>query len=115
MILNLERKGGNLNKEEFVKMNVVLSVVVLSTLLSLLIPVGVHAERKIVWITGYTEAFRYTGRLPHDMDRNMTSTGGTSKFGVVSADPEIIPFFSYIHIPGFANTFIVGNYSAKIF
>lgn len=36
------------------KMNVILSVVVLSTLLSLLIPVGVHAERKIVWITGYT-------------------------------------------------------------
>jgi len=54
VILNLERKGGNLNKEEFMKMNVILSVVVLSTLLSLLIPVGVHAERKIVWITGYT-------------------------------------------------------------
>ena len=63
------------------KKNVILSVVVLNTLLSLLIPVGVYAERKIVWITGYTEAFKYTGRLPHDMDRNMTSPGGTSKFG----------------------------------
>ena len=96
------------------KKDVILSVVVLNTLLFLLIPVGVHAERKIVWITGYTEAFKYTGRLPHGMDRNMTSTGGTSKFGVVSADPEIIPFFSYIHIPGFANTFIVEDSNAGV-
>ena len=46
------------------KKDVILSVVVLNTLLFLLIPVGVHAERKTVWITGYTEAFKYTGRLP---------------------------------------------------
>lgn len=96
------------------KRYVILSVVVLNTFFSLLVPVGVYAEQKVVWITGYTESFRYTGRLPHGMDRNMTSTGGTSRFGVVSADPEIIPFFSKIHIPGFANTFIVEDSNAGV-